>query len=186
MNKPLPNRQSIRLKTYDYSKPGYYFVTICTQTLKNRFGNIVDGNMQLNQLGKIITEQWNNLPNRFPNIKLDQFVVMPNHIHGIIAIVVGAPAKGRAPARGAPTTVGDIVGTYKSLCVHHCLKWAKSNNPPFFIGKLWQRNYWEHIVRNENELNCIRDYILHNPQKWEMDKLNGGPGNIVMEIQVEY
>lgn len=165
--------------------------------------------MQLNQLGKIVIEHWNDLPNRFPIVALDQFIVMPNHIHGIIQTIVGAPLAGarnsnagarnddncdglggnvnnnRAPARGAPT-IGDIIGAYKSLCVHHCLQWIKSNNPTFFMGTLWQRNYWEHIVRDKNELGRIRDYIRNNPQKWETDKLNGGSGNIVMETQVEY
>ena len=161
MNKPLPNRQSIRFKKYDYSKPGYYFVTICAQNREKRFGGIVDGYMQLNQLGNIVTEQWNDLPNRFPNVELDQFIVMPNHIHGIIQTTVGATLavarndedcdnflenanNNRAPARGAPT-IGDIIGAYKSLCVHHCLQWIKSNNPTFCMGTLWQRNYWEHI-----------------------------------------
>ena len=217
MQKPLPNRQSIRLKTYDYSKPGYYFITICTQNRQKRFGGIVDEYMQLNQSGKIVTEQWNDLPNRFPIVALDQFIVMPNHIHGIIQITVGAPLavesgaplagapdsnaairnddncddlrgnvnNNRAPARGAPT-IGDIIGAYKSLCVHHCLQWIKSNNPTFFMGTLWQRNYWEHIVRDKNELGRIRDYIRENPQKWETDKLNVGSGNIVMETEVEY
>ena len=207
MNRSLPNRQSIRLKHYDYSQPGFYFVTIGTENRIHRFGNITDGNIQLNQLGKIVTKQWNDLPNRFPNIQLDQYITMPNHIHGIIR--VGAPLAGarndfagarnnmvrrdlranvhrdRATARVAPT-IGNIIGSYKSLCVHNCLQWIKSNNSSFFIGKLWQRNYWEHIVRNENELNLIRDYIRQNPQKWEMDKLNGGIGNRVMETSVEY
>ncbi|MBF0203642.1 MAG: transposase [Desulfamplus sp.] len=194
MDKPFPNRQSIRLKKYDYSQSGFYFVTICTEDKIHRFGDITGGNMQLNEFGKIIIEQWNNLPNRFSNIKLDQFITMPNHIHGIIQIV-GAPLAGarnrnntdarnnmtvhhnRAPARGAPT-VGQIIGEYKSLCVHNCLQWIKLNSPTFYMGKLWQSNYWEHIVRNENELNHIRDYIRQNPQRWEMNTLNGIRGDL--------
>jgi REP element-mobilizing transposase RayT len=223
MDKSLPNRRSIRLKKYDYSQPGYYFITICTEDRIHRFGDIVCGNMRLNKFGEIVTVQWDDLKNRFPNIQLDQFIIMPNHIHGIIH--VGAPLAGarqslavarqsltgarqsrtgtrqsrtindntwatggdmRATARVAPTdthqsrvTVGEIVGGYKSLCVHHCLQWIKSNCPTFHLGKLWQRNYWEHIVRDENELNGIRDYIRQNPQKWETDRLNGGAGNMV-------
>ena len=93
MNNTLPNRKSIRLKNYDYSQPGYYFITICTHNRKHRFGGIVDEQMQLNQFGKIVTEQWHNLANRFPNIELDEFVTMPNHIHGIITVpaIIGRP-----------------------------------------------------------------------------------------------
>jgi len=206
MDKQLPSRKFIRLKNYDYSQPGFYFVTVCTENRIHRFGDIICGNMQLNQFGIIVTEQWNDLPNRFSNIQLDQFITMPNHIHGIIH--VGAPLAGarsddqqymtvcgvagarsddhkRATARVAPT-VGDIVGVYKSLSVHHCLQWIKSNYPTFHMGKFWQRNYWEHIVRNDNELDRIRKYILQNPQKWETDKLNGGFGNMVMESSATY
>ena len=209
MDKSLHNRRSIRLKNYDYSQPGFYFITICTEDRIHRFGDIVCGNMQLNKFGEIVTVQWHDLQNRFPNIQLDQFVTMPNHIHGII--YVGAPLAGtrqsrmindntraigdnmQATARVAPTnihqsrvTVGEIVGRYKSLCVHHCLQWIKSNYPILHMGKLWQRNYWEHIVRDEKELNRIRDYIRQNPQKWETDRLNGGAGNMVMEKSAAY
>jgi REP element-mobilizing transposase RayT len=89
MDKSLPNRRSIRLKKYDYSQPGYYFITICTEDGIHRFGDIVCGNMRLNKFGEIVTVQWDDLKNRFPNIQLDQFITMPNHIHGIIH--VGAP-----------------------------------------------------------------------------------------------
>jgi len=82
MQKPLPNRQSMRLKRFDYSKPGYYFITICTQNRQQRFGDIINRHMQLNQLGEIVTEQWNDLPKRFPIVALDQFIVMPNHKNG--------------------------------------------------------------------------------------------------------
>ena len=156
------NRCSIRLKGYDYSRAGAYFVTICTKNRECLFGDVVDGNMRLNPIGRIIHDQWNGIPHRFPDVNLDEFVVMPNHIHGIFAITVGAPLAGapnnaptpnnagadiRATARVAPT-VGDIVGAYKSLSVHHCLKWIKHKSPNRVLGKLWQRNYWEHVVRN--------------------------------------
>jgi putative transposase len=182
-------RRSIRLRGYDYSQAGAYFITICVQDRRCLFGEIVDGGMRLNGMGRIIAEQWDAIPRRFTNVELDEFVVMPNHVHGII-VIVGAPLAGaqnpafanhrtpvdnrapvdRAPARGAPT-VGDIVGAYKSLCVHQGLKWIKQNQPGSVLGKLWQRNYWEHIVRDESELNLIREYIGNNPSKWTMDKL---------------
>jgi putative transposase len=189
-NQTVHHRRSIRLDGYDYAQTGAYFITICTHDRRCLFGEIVDGGMRLNDVGRIIAEQWDAIPRRFTNVELDEFVVMPNHIHGIF-FIVGAPLAGaqrcagtqknaptnnqapadeRAPARGAPT-VGDIVGAYKSLCVHHGLKWIQQNQSSFVLGKLWQRNYWEHIVRDEPELNHIRGYIRNNPAQWETDKL---------------
>jgi putative transposase len=200
-NPAVHHRRSIRLHGFDYAQAGAYFITICTQDRRCLFGEIVDGGMRLNDVGRIIAEQWGAIPRRFTNVELDEFVVMPNHVHGIF-FIVGAPLAGaqrragdqchasstnqvpvdhrtsdtqtpadkRAPARGAPT-VGVIVGAYKSLCVHHGLKWIKQNQSGFVLGKLWQRNYWEHIVRDESELNHIREYIRNNPAQWETDKL---------------
>ena len=181
-NSDIHHRRSIRLQGYDYSQAGAYFVTICTQNRECLFGNIMTGDVHLNSIGKIVHEQWNVIPQRFPTVELDAFVVMPNHIHGIF--VVGAPLAGaqilatanratanRATARVAPT-VGDIVGAYKSLCVHHGLLWIQKNQPHRMLGRLWQRNYWEHIIRNETELNRIREYIHNNPVQWELDKLH--------------
>jgi REP element-mobilizing transposase RayT len=214
-NPEIHDRRSIRLKGYDYSHAGAYFVTICTRNRECLFGDITAGTMRVNHFGKIVGEQWNDIPRRFPVVELDQFVVMPNHIHGVfvvvgVAVAVGAPLAGalsRATARVAPTgaplaaagatptaggqskvteraapTVGDIVGAYKSLCVHHCLHWIKQNVPHQRLGQLWQRNYWEHIVRDESELNRIRDYIRNNPLKWEMDKLyvDGQPNRLAL------
>ncbi len=176
-NREIYYRRSIRLKGYDYSRAGAYFVTICTQNRECQFGDITDGAMRVNHFGKIVGKQWNDIPQRFPVVELDQFVVMPNHIHGVF-VVVGAPLAGAqipngaigAAARAAPT-VGHIVGAYKSLCVHHCLHWIKQNIPQQRLGQLWQRNYWEHIIRDESELNRIREYIRNNPAQWETDKL---------------
>ena len=181
---PTHHRRSIRLTGYDYAQAGLYFVTICTQDRVHRFGRVVDGVMRLNEMGEIIAREWYAIPDRYPNAIMDEFVVMPNHIHGIIQIVAdGAPARG---ARTAIAPVGAIVGAYKSLCVHHCLEWANMQTPVIRLGTLWQRNYWEHIVRNEPELNRIRAYIRNNPLKWDADKLNGGPGNVVMDDAEPY
>lgn len=175
-NPGIHHRSSIRLQGFDYSQPGAYFVTICTQNRKCLFGEIADGKMRLSAIGRIAAEQWNAIPQRFPNVELDEFVVMPNHIHGILMITVGAlPTVVGAPLAGAPT-VGDIVGAYKSLCVHNGLKWIKQNHPGRILGKLWQRNYWEHIIRNEHELNRIRKYIHNNPTQWKCNSLNAGTG----------
>lgn len=198
------HRRSIRLKNYDYSQPGGYFITICTYKRRCLFGKIVNGKMILNKFGKIAQQCWLEIPKHFPNVELDEFIVMPNHIHGIILIndtpienniinvgvtlavtqkFVGAtftvaqnnnaqmnpnPTNivNRTGASPAPT-VGNIIGAYKSIVANACLKIFKENNK--FMGKLWQRNYYEHIIRNETELNKIREYIINNPLKWELD-----------------
>ncbi len=192
------HRRSLRLKYYDYSEPGAYFITICTRHHQCIFGEIVEGEMILNTYGKIAQKCWLDIPKHFPNVELDEFVIMPNHIHGIIIITdVGAPLAGalnkradvgaihelplrnlnqlagaqnkRAGASPAPT-IGNIIGTYKSIVVNRCLKIFKKNK--LYMGKLWQRNYYERILRDERELNKIREYIINNPIKWELDYEN--------------
>ena len=165
----IKNRQSIRLKNYDYSKSGLYFVTICTENRECLFGDIVDGKMVLNDVGNMIQKLWNKITERFNMVELDEFVIMPNHIHGIV-IIVGAglvPARGeRATTRVAPTiihTIGDIIGAFKSLTTHEYITGVKYNEWKPFNKRLWQRNYYEHIIRNENELIKIREYIKLNP-----------------------
>jgi len=186
-NPDIHHRRSIRLKDYDYSANGAYFVTICANSRQLYFE-------EYPELKQIVTEQWEDIPNRYSNIKLDEFTVMPNHIHGIIFIVGAtlavapdptiAPtltveqdiinsdmaANMRAGARPAPT-VGDIVGTFKSLSIRDWLRHIKEYNINA-VGKFWQRNYYEHIIRNENELYRIREYIQNNPLKWELDQEN--------------
>ncbi len=184
------HRRSIRLKGYDYSRAGLYFITICCQDRICRFGEIVGANhrdghkMILNEYGQIAYCEWIKLSERFPNVELDVFQIMPNHIHGIIAlneIPVGAgfppaqnenvpPAQNdmdiRATARVAPT-VSDIVGAYKSLVANECLIIFKTKNE--IMGKLWQRNYHEHIIRDEQSYLKISDYIVNNPANWNND-----------------
>jgi len=190
MNK-FPNRQSLRLKNYDYSQPGSYFITICTQNRIHRFGEIDNGKMELNEYGKIVKKQWYAIPQQFTNIGIDEFVVMPDHIHGIITI--DGISNNRTTARVARTypmgnmvspTVGDVVGAFKSLSVHFCLQWIEKNDSSIRLGKLWQRNYWEHIIRNKAALNRIRKYIRNNPVKWEINKLKSTQGDIVTKLRV--
>ena len=292
------HRRSIRLKGYDYSQAGAYFITICTQDRACLFGKVVNGEMRLNDAGRMVLAEWNMLPERFPHVVLDAFVVMPNHVHGIVVItnpatddtattaptIVGtglvpapnagtmgavpdagtmgavpnagtmgavpddgamgaapdAGAMGAAPDAGtmgaapddgamgavpdagtmgaapdtgattrvaptaativgtglvpapddgattrvaptvgdivAPTvgdivapTVGDIVGAFKSRVTVEYIRGVKTSGWPPFRGRLWQRNYYEHIIRNEIELNKIRQYIINNPLNWEKD-----------------
>jgi putative transposase len=247
-NPNIHHRRSIRLKGYDYAQEGLYFITICVQNRQCLFGKIENDEMILNEYGTIAYNEWIKLPERFSNVQLDVFQIMPNHIHGIIAVgatlAVGpdrawvnhAPTDAVAPDRarvkhvptdtpnndnasndvdapnndnvfndsggsdntnasndgdatnnmdasdiGAPvnrapttTTVGDIVGAYKSLVSNACLKifkqkWAGVNPAPT-MGKLWQRNYYEHIIRNESSYHSISNYIINNPAAWKEDK----------------
>jgi REP element-mobilizing transposase RayT len=158
------HRKSIRLKEYDYTQEGAYFITPCTRGKKLYFELYPE-------LKHIVQTQWESLPKCFPNIALDAFVIMPNHVHAII--IVGATlavAQSRAGASPAPT-LGNVVGTFKSLCVNEWLRYIKQNNLNA-VGAIWQRNYYEHIVRNELELNQVREYIVTNPLKWYFDREN--------------
>ncbi|MDZ7337191.1 MAG: transposase [candidate division KSB1 bacterium] len=184
------HRRSIRLKGYNYSQPGAYFVTIVTQDRECLFGEVVDGEMQLHDAGHMVCEEWNALPNRFPNVDLDAFIVMPNHIHGIIIItdaepgpvgagLVGAglvPAPNGETPNGATTrvapTLGDIVGALKSVTTVRYIQGVKQSGWPLFRGRLWQRNYYEHIIRDEESLHRIVEYIVTNPARWETDREN--------------
>lgn len=180
---PQRNRRSIRLQGYDYTQPGAYFITICTAQRECLFGEVVDGEMRLNALGEIARQCWLAIPDHFPQVALDEFVVMPNHVHGIIWIVespddvgaknVGAknfsplrtPDQSNDQPRGTSKTIGSIVRGFKIGVT----KWARQHRD---IHTIWQRNYYEHIVRNENELNRIREYIINNPMQWAMDREN--------------
>jgi REP element-mobilizing transposase RayT len=225
----LPQRKSIRLKGYDYSQAGLYFITVCTQDRLCLFGKIQNGEMILNDSGNMIQRQWVALPERFHNIAIHEFAIMPNHFHGIVgASLVGArslvnarplegtrnhesipnvetandatiqkirenhdgqphtraPTRGaptvythnrgssndRAPTRVAPTTVGDVVGAFKSLTTHDYIQNIKKNDWQPFNKKLWQRNYYEHIIRDEKSYDQISEYIQTNPLKWQDDQ----------------
>ena len=177
------HRRSIRIKNYDYSKNGYYFITICSKDRECIFGNLNVGallacaqNMiELSNAGKILDKHWNNIPNQFENVILDEYIIMPNHIHGIIIIDKDrAHDKDRAQASSAPT-IGKIMRSFKSKSAMEYLKHIQNND--FNLSrKIWQRNYYEHIIRDDNELEKIREYIVNNPYKWDEDKDN--PENI--------
>jgi len=172
------HRRSIRLKGYDYSQAGAYFITLCTQDRACLFGKVVNGEMRLNDAGRMVLAEWNRLPERFPQVVLDAFVVMPNHVHGILVITDPAPTVGATvgatPTVGATTrvapTVGNIIGAFKSRVTVEYIRGVKTSGWPPFRGRLWQRNYYEHIIRNERALNAIRQYIMENPRRWQMDR----------------
>ena len=185
------HRRSIRLKGYDYHNAGAYFVTICT---KNR-ECVLDEPI----VNAIIADVWQALPIWFPTIALDEFVIMPNHTHFVVWNNVGIPLAGIQGARnleegnldggnlegGKPRpyeipkpqkinpapALGDIVGAFKSLVFKVYLDWIEVNDPSR-RAKFWQGNYYEHIIRNDRELNAIRQYIIDNPMNWNLDRDN--------------
>jgi len=223
----LPRRKSIRLKGYDYSQAGLYFITICCQNRAHLFGHIENGEMILNDAGKMVGKWYFELENKFPDIRCHEMITMPNHFHCIIEIVgvVGADLRvcpntanvekipGDPPKTGehigsplqtgehtgsplqtgehigSPLQTGEHIGSplqtgehtgspvyrvvqwFKTMSTNEYIRGVKNLGWPAFNGKLWQRNYWEHIIRNHNEFQSIAAYIIDNPQKWEEDKL---------------
>ena len=167
------HRRSIRLKGYDYTQRGIYFVTICTFNRQCLFGEILDGKMRLNEWGQIVLNEWERSAVIRPEIQLDKFVVMPNHVHGIIVL----NDDGRGTARRAPTreqfgkpvahSVPTIIRSFKSAVTKYINEIQHVPNAP-----IWQRNYYEHIIRDENEFNRVRQYIIDNPAQWENDRNN--------------
>jgi REP element-mobilizing transposase RayT len=203
------HRRSIRLKGYDYRQAGAYFVTVCTQDRSFLFGKVVHGEMRLNEAGKMVHDIWNDLPAFYPGVEPDAFIVMPNHIHGIIILVGAGPRacpnpdprvcpnpdpracpaqrsigvgpraypgqpqemgqpQGVAPTMGLP----DVIHRFKTMTTNRYADGVKRFGWKPFHRRLWQRNYYEHIIRNEESLNRIREYILTNPICWASDREN--------------
>ncbi|MCX6142432.1 MAG: hypothetical protein NTZ35_04360 [Ignavibacteriales bacterium] len=170
----IRERKHIRLKGYDYSQPGEYVVTICTRGREHLFGEIVDGVMNVNANGTTALECWNQLPAHFPNVEIDEFVVMPNHIHGILRILdnphrdvqLNIPAKTYhsqiSPKAGS---LAVIIRTFKAAVTTACRKNGSE-------GFGWQSGFYEHIIRDDRSLARIRDYIASNPHQWICDVEN--------------
>ncbi|MCX6149524.1 MAG: hypothetical protein NTX22_03250 [Ignavibacteriales bacterium] len=169
MEQIFPNRKSIRLKEYDYSREGWYYVTICAKNKNCLFGEIVNEEMKLNEKGRIIENCWERIPDHFGFVEVDYFVVMPNHLHGII--IINEQSSHRRGEVTSPLrwkhriTLGKIIAYYK----YQTTKIINQRDEK--IGeKIWQRNYYEHIIRNENDLFHIRQYIENNILKCSLDK----------------
>jgi putative transposase len=150
-------------------------VTVCTYLKRSVFGEIVEGETILNHVGLMVKDTWERMPGHYPGCGLDAFVVMPNHFHGIILISAPTPmgqAPGPEQARGpAPTTLSlpDLVHRFKSLTTARCRQGVVTRRWHALDGKLWRRNYYEHVIRNDDELEKIREYIATNPVRWETD-----------------
>jgi putative transposase len=207
------HRRSIRLKGYDYTQPGAYFVTLVTYERMPLFGEIVNGEMRLNDIGRVAERCWLDIPSHFPHVALDAFVIMPNHVHGILWIIESPPgtaeterAKNFSPPsppspsplsppsplpppsplsripsstrppsssqppptehpRGTSKTIGSVIRGFKIGVT----QWVRQNTDIYIV---WQRNYYDRIIRNERALNAIRQYIIENPRRWQMDREN--------------
>jgi REP element-mobilizing transposase RayT len=174
---PIKNRKCNRLENYDYSQNGMYFVTICVKRREFLLGDIDEGGMRLSEVGKIAEQCWREIPLHFPDVRLDEFIIMPNHLHGIIGII------------GNNNVGNDIVGNNNYCSLRDTewqtkwsrslssvirgfkigvTKWCRENNLRFS----WQKSYYDHIIRNEISLNKIREYIQINPKMWKRDKNN--------------
>ncbi len=209
-------RRSIRLAGYDYARPGAYFVTICTRQRECLFRDLVGNEMVSNEAGQMVLYWWNELKIKYQTAITDAFIVMPNHVHGIIQIIepnqspkidVGAdrrvcpdlhvcpdlpvaPDPHLAPKsnkhdgfrkQGGHTQGGhtgpplpQMVQWFKTMTTNAYIHGVKQNGWPAFPGKLWQRNYYERVIRNHDELQRIREYVVNNPQKWAVDRENSG------------
>ena len=187
-NPQIHQRHSTRLKSYDYSSAGGYFVTICAYQKEHLFGNIINGQMVSSAIGEIPEKYWLEIPEHFRNVSLDEFVIMPNHIHGILFITnnmdgesvsgtVGTDynlslqksLKSHNPKQSKfqnviPKSLSYIIATFKAAVTRNT---HKTNNP-----FAWQSRFYDHIIRSEGELKRIRQYIINNPLKWEFDREN--------------
>ncbi len=178
--------KSIRLPGYDYSQAETYFVTICTFYRKSFLGSIIDNQMTLSSIGKIAHEFWVEIPNHFNHTNLDVFIIMPNHLHGLIQIsetdniVAAEHVQPRHTFQHViKGSVGSIIRQYKGSVT----RWCNQNGYNKFG---WQRNFYEHIVRNEKELNRIREYIISNPMRWNFDRDNKLADNFNMDLDEYY
>jgi len=161
------HRHTIRLSDFDYSSPNWYYVTICTKDRMNVFVGAdyyPPVNINLSPIGRIAAKYWVEIPQHYSYVSLDQFVIMPNHLHGIIVINHHIRADNNPPLHMVSGTIGAIIRGYKIGVT----KWCRTNTD---INDIWQRNYYEHIIRDEGELNHVRQYIADNPINWESDKL---------------
>jgi REP element-mobilizing transposase RayT len=170
----MRERKHIRLRNYDYSRSGYYFVTVCTQRRKEWFGKGRDGEIDLNIFGKIVGDLWTEIPEHFPYVGIDKFAVMPNHVHGIL--IIEQDLVGNAYMRSlqqnslrqnrTKMSLSKVVQQYKASVTR------RINSLETDIRFAWQKSFYDHIVRSEKSLDLIREYIQNNPLKWELDREN--------------
>jgi len=179
----IHNRHSIRLRGYDYSQAGVYFVTICTERRECLFGVVENGEMYLNEAGCMVEALCDELPQRFPGVELSTKIVMPNHFHGILSITEhtrrdsGVASAGHL--QGVPlrtetkrASLGTIIGAFKSLTTNEYISGVSEHAWQPFPGRLWQRNFYEHIIRDQREFDAITESICATPANWDKDENN--------------
>ena len=183
-------RKNLRLPDFDYSQSGAFFVTICTQGKQSLFGSISDGIVNLNAAGLMIEHWWLKLNSKYDHVHTDHYIIMPDHLHGII-IIVGAAPRGRPDASkqqpaardqtGHPhrdaATLGNVIGWFKTMSTNEYIRHVKANNWPPFPRRLWQRNYYEHVIRNPQDLESVRTYIKQNPLRLTLKSHNQPPSD---------
>jgi REP element-mobilizing transposase RayT len=175
-NSEIHLRRSIRLKNYDYNQPGAYFITICVQNRECLFGDIQDGTVQLNTFGQIVNQLWCQLPAHFPDVEIDAAVIMPNHFHGIIVItrrgLVSKPSNSES-LMNKPSAFYQLKTQLGKIIAYFKYQTTKLINQARDLQgcKIWQKNYYEHIIRNHESLEILRNYVLNNPRQWETDQL---------------
>jgi putative transposase len=175
----LPQRRSLRLPSHDYAQYGAYFVTIVVDDRACVLGEPVADGVMLSDIGGMVAEQWRLLEARFPTVQLDRSVVMPNHIHAILWLAsvldhghAGDSVAERAATRAAPTTLGTVIGAFKSLTTVEYFRGVMRYEWPALAGRLWQRNYYDHVIRDDLDLQRRRVYVDENPWRWREDDDN--------------
>ena len=169
-------RKDLRLKDYDYASPGMYFVTICTYGRVERLSKIVGETLRglphaivrYSRFGKVVDFRWRQIEKRFDNVSVGEYVIMPNHVHGIIEIH-GRVTRGR-PRRVSPTSLFDVLYWFKSITTSDYVHGVQQGSFDRFDKRLWQRSYYDHIIRNNEDLIRIMKYIHENPSKWHDDE----------------
>jgi REP element-mobilizing transposase RayT len=162
---PVPRRKRLRAEGYDYASHGSYFVTLCVDNMEERFGNVVDGHVILNDAGQLIEAGWEDLSTRFPSVLLDMYIVMPNHLHGIVSIDHTLECQ--------PPTLSRVVQVFKSITTIAYGRGVKVGLFPPYVRGLWQRGFHDRILRDDRMLERAQGYIEGNPGRWEE---NRGPG----------
>jgi putative transposase len=161
------HRRSTRLRNYDYAQAGAYFLTLCSYNRECLFASIDQGRIHLSKIGEIVAQEWTRSAGIRGEIELDEWIVMPNHLHGIVMIVEAERAHGRAPLHRAPRSLSSFVAGFKAATTKRVNLFRGTPTTP-----VWQRNYYDHVIRNEASLNSIREYIAANPFRWADDEEN--------------
>jgi len=159
-----PKRKPMRAPGFDYRDPGPYYVTICTEYRIHRFGAVVDGRMHLNDPGIMVQAAWQSIPRVFPGVTLDAHVLMLNHVHGVVTLA--GPIDGTLDGEAS---ISDVLQWFKAETTNRYIRGVKRLGWPTFEGKLWQRGFWDEIVRSDVRMEEIRQYIDGNPGEWETD-----------------